>query len=191
MVTEDKLKAYYQGEIDYFCAIYAIINTIRLAAVRYHRFSFKEGCRFYQHMVQYLFDRGKFLEVLYSGTSLELMDELLGEARKYLFDVFGLKMRWKYPLKCKDMSVVRAGEYIGHYLSRRDTSCIMRLHNKDVGDHWSVVRKRAFSYKLRLFDSYFYPGIDVKKSTWEPYCDDGLHHIVKSGVIFIKVFRQI
>lgn len=186
----EKLKAYYQGEVDYFCAIYAIINSIRMAASKYHRFTFKEGCAFYQHMVQYLFDSQKFLEVLYHGTSLSLMHDLLRVAKDYLFENYGLQMHYKLPLKYKSMPVMQAGDFIGNYLGRADCSCIMRLHNQDVGDHWSVVKKKAFSTRLRLFDSYFYSGIDIKKSTWEPYDNDGLNHIVKEGVIFIKIFKQ-
>lgn len=184
------MKAYYQGEVDYFCAIYAIINSIRISSIKYHRFTLKEGCAFYQHMVKFLLDSDNFLEVLYDGTSLELMDKLLAEAKKYVFDKFGLKMHYKLPLKYKSMPIGKAGDFIGKYLSRSDCSCIMRLHNKDVGDHWSVVLKKAFSTKLRLFDSYFYPAIDIKKSTWEPYQKDGLNHIVKEGIIFVKVFKQ-
>lgn len=188
-VGEKELKAYYQGEVDYFCAIYAIINSIRLAMRRYRHFTFKEGCAFYQHMIQYLFDTNQFLEVLYHGTSLQLMDELLNVAGKYLLNNYNLKLFHKRPLKYRDMPIKDVSSYIGHYVAREGNSCIMRLHNKDVGDHWSVIRKKAFSSKLRLFDSYFYPGIDVQQATWECYANDGLCHIAREGLIFIKVKR--
>lgn len=183
------MRAYYQGEVDFFCAVYAIINSVRLSAVKYRRFTFNEGCRFYQHMIQYLYDSNQFLEVLYHGTSFRLMDELLGVAKKYLYETYQLKLFHKRPLKFRDYPVKDVSRYIGDYLSRPGNSCIFRLHNKDVGDHWSVIRKKAFSYKLRLFDSYFYKGIDVQKATWECYQNDGLCHLAREGLIFIKVTR--
>ncbi len=181
------LRAYYQGEVDYFCAVYAIINSIRLAAVKYKRFSFNEGCAFYQHMIQYLLDTNQFTEVLYHGTSLKLMDELLGVAQKYLREKYNLQLFHKRPLKYRDFPVKDVGAYIGNYVSRPGNSCIFRLYNKDVLDHWSVVKKKVFSSRLKLFDSYFYPGIDVNRATWECYSNDGLCHLVREGLIFIKV----
>ena len=68
------MKAYTQGEIDYFCAIYSIINSARFAARNIRRLSFMESCKFYQHMMQYLYDHGKLLDVLYHGTEYDLID---------------------------------------------------------------------------------------------------------------------
>lgn len=184
------MKAYYQGEVDYFCAVYAIINSVRLASVKYHRFSFKEGCQFYQYMIQYLYDTNRFLEVLYHGTSFTLMDELLGVAKKYLYETYRLKLYYKHPLKFRDYPVKDVSRYIGAYLSREGNSCIFRLHNNDVGDHWSVIRQKGSRYILKLFDSYFYEKIDVKQATWECYANDGLCHLAREGLIFIKVKKD-
>lgn len=183
------MKAYYQGEVDYFCAIYAIINSCRIAASRYHRFSFKEGCRFYQYMMQYLYDRNLLLEVLYKGTCYDLMRDLLGKAREYMLENYNLSLHYKRPFKNKEISLEKAAQMLGLYLKKKDTACVMRLHNDDVGDHWSVVKQKARN-KLKLFDSYFYPDVNIAKATWESYKPDGLTHIVKEGLIFIKVDRR-
>lgn len=133
------MKAYCQGEVDYFCGVYAIINSVRLACRKLHDFSYEEGCRFYQHMIQYLYDTNQFIEVLYHGTSFRLMDELLGVARKYLYDTYGLKLYYKHPLKFKDYPIRDVYSYVGTYLSKDGNSCIFRLHDDVVGDHWSVI----------------------------------------------------
>ena len=37
------MKPYNQGNVDFFCGIYAVINACRYAGRKYHVFSFKEG----------------------------------------------------------------------------------------------------------------------------------------------------
>ncbi|MBO4626160.1 MAG: hypothetical protein J5679_02715, partial [Alphaproteobacteria bacterium] len=71
------MKAYYQGEIDYFCGVYAIINSVRIASLGIHTFTYEESCAFFQHLITFLYNNDKFLSVLKHGTSNKLMYELL------------------------------------------------------------------------------------------------------------------
>ena len=48
------MKAYTQGEIDYFCGVYAVINACRQILKEKKYFSYNDGCLFYQHLMQYL-----------------------------------------------------------------------------------------------------------------------------------------
>lgn len=95
------MRAYYQGEIDYFCAVYAIINACRHAAIGKHRFGFREGCRFYQHMMQWLFDHEHLIPVMYHGTDFELMGELLKVAKSILRKIMGCACTSSVPLPIK------------------------------------------------------------------------------------------
>lgn len=186
---EVKMKAYKQGTIDYFCAIYAIINAIRQAAGKYHYFNIKEATAFYQHLMTYLFNNKKFLEVLYEGTSLDLMKELLAETKKYLFDTYNLKVHYRRVLKYNDMPIKKFETFVSNYLKKNNVSCLLRLYNKEIGDHWSVIEKKCLRYRLSLFDSYVYPYIDVRFLTFEPYRDDKLTHLVRESVTFIKIYK--
>ncbi|MFQ6760547.1 MAG: hypothetical protein ACLRFM_04105 [Alphaproteobacteria bacterium] len=182
------IKAYHQGQIDYFCGIYAIINATRIATGAIPRFTYKQSCAFYQHLIQYLYDNNKFLDVLYHGTSLNLMDELLAETQKYLFDTYGIHFHYKKILSYKRMSISQLGNYISAYTNRPNTSCIVRTHSVEMGDHWTVAIGKK-STILGLFDSYFYKQIDLAQSTLRPYKRDNLNHIVRQGVILIKVLK--
>ena len=181
------MRAYYQGEIDYFCAIYAIINASRIACTGKHVFTYKQSCAFFQHLIQYLHDNDHFLEVLYHGTSLDLMDVLLAETKKYVFQTYKIKLHYKKMIPFHKVSMPYISDYIDKYLKRKNTACILRLHNTTIGDHWTVAKKRDFNI-LKLFDSYFYNQIDLKRSTFKPYRRDNLNHIVRKSIIFIKVF---
>ncbi len=182
------MKAFYQGQIDYFCAIYAIINATRIAAGAKPRFTYKQSCAFFQHLMQYLYDNDKFLEVLHHGTSLELMDDLLAETRKYLKQTYKINFHYKKVITYKKKSVSNLGNYINAYLKRPNTSCIIRMHSTEMGDHWTVAKNKQSSI-LNLFDSYFYKQIDLNQSTFRPYKRDKLNHIVRKGVILIKVLQ--
>ena len=182
------MKAFYQGQIDYFCAIYAIINATRIATGKIPRFTYKQSCEFFQHLMQYLYDNDKFLDVLYHGTSTELMNDLLTETKKYLKETYNINFHYKKIISYKKLSVSQIGNYIDAYLKRPNTSCIIRMHNSELGDHWTVAQNRQSSI-LKLFDSYFYKQIDLDKSTLKPYKRDGLNHILRNGVILIKVLN--
>lgn len=185
------MKAYTQGEIDYFCAIYAIINASRFAAAGIRKFSFKESCEFYQHLMQYLYDRGELLNVLYNGTEYDLMDELLAHASTYLAAKYKVRILFTHPFYERDLSLTRAYLFIRKYLSRANTSCIIRLNNRAVGDHWSVI-ERLDSPFFKLFDSYAYKGMDFKKSTWDDGrvpADKNTTRINKNGIILIKAVK--
>lgn len=182
------MKAYYQGEIDYFCGVYAIINAVRIAAQPVHDFTYHEGCLFFQHLVSFLYKNEKFLKVLHHGTSYQLMYELLAETKKYLFKQYRLKLHYKKLLSFSDLPDKNLWIYIQRYLREPNTSTILRLHNTALGDHWTVAQRQT-SNILKLFDSYFYPQINLKRTTFKPYKHDGLHHIQRPMIILIKIFE--
>ncbi len=182
------MKAFYQGQIDYFCGIYAIINATRIAVGPAHRFTYKQSCAFYQHLIQYLYDNNKFLDVLYHGTSVKLMNELLDEAQKYLLDTYGIHLHHKKIINYNRLSMQQLEIYLRSYLSRPNTSCIIRTHSVDMGDHWTVTQQPKHAI-LRLFDSYFYKTMDLSQSTFRTYKRDNLNHINRDGIILIKVLK--
>ena len=183
------MKAYTQGNVDFFCSVYAIINACRLAMKDYKHLDFFEGCAFYQYMMQGLIDKGLLEEVLYKGSDYEIMMMLLARARGYLHDKYGLQLIYKRPFIDTKIPVERALKIISQYLGRNDNAaCIMRFFNPGVLDHWSVIR-RAYGLTLKLMDSYNYPEMDIKKCKWAPYHKDGRNYLAKEGVIFIKVAK--
>ena len=185
------MKAYFQGEVDFFCSIYAIINACRIAAQGYHKFSFRQGCEFYQHMIQYLYDSDKFLDVLYHGADYDLMDALIAKADEYLQSKYNLRIISARPFRGRDASLTRIYRLVRKYLQGAEKSCIIRLNNSTVLDHWSVIEKTDNNF-FGLFDSYMYGGMSFGRSV----LDDGnipedksATRINKDGIILIKIVR--
>ncbi len=183
------MQAYRQGEFESFSAVYAIINSVRLAAKPYHTFTFQESCAFYQAMIQYLSETSQLTDVLKNGTSFPIMRNLLEAARLYLLNTHGLKLFHKLPLKYRNYPIKNFATYIGRYVAKKGCSCVIRMHNKDVGDHWSVICKKALSYKLKLFDSCAYPELDINKASWGGGKNDDTTSLSQEGVILIKISR--
>jgi hypothetical protein len=182
------MRPYNQGNIDRFCAVYAVINACRRAVHKHHKFGFEEGCAFYENMMQFLIDSGLIEDVLYNGSSYEVMTKLLDQAKAYLKEKYGFRLHYKRPFVDTKLSVGKVLKLIRHFLKRNDnSSCIIRFFNMGVWDHWSVIR-RGHGLRLKLFDSYHYPELHINECLWGPYKKDGHNYLAKEGIILIKVF---
>lgn len=183
------MRPYNQGNIDFFCGIYAVINACRYAGRKYHIFSFKEGCEFYQYMMQFLIDKGLIEEVLHHGSSFEIMQMYLEEARKYMLEHYGLRLLFKRPFTWLDMPVKSATKVIARYLRQTNTASIIRFENKDCGDHWSMIKSvPSHLKKFMLFDSYLYPHLEVESCQWEK--GKKCSYVPREGIIFIKILPK-
>lgn len=196
------MKAYTQGEIDYFCGVYAIINACRRMMSRRRPFSYNDGCLFYQHLMDKLIAEGRIAEVLHHGTNYDLLRSLLEEARVYVRETFGAELSFDQPYAGTDKTLEQTAEEIGEALNNPVHSYIIRFNNREVGDHWSVISQRSRN-SFRLFDSYAYPAINLKTSSWipekislnmtkknptgVPQPPKGRTYIVKHGLFFLSL----
>lgn len=200
------MKAYTQGEVDYFCGVYAVINACRRVLRGTKHLSYNDGCLFYQYLMQYLIDQGKISEVLRHGTDYELILRLAEQGSDYVFKTFGVKITLDRPYDKTSKSPEAVTDEIASFLKRGGTSCIIRLNNGDVGDHWSVIEEKTAGGKIKLFDSYAYGGFSVKKSVWLPedlklkQTDDnptgvpkppkGMTYLTKCGLILLTAGKR-
>lgn len=119
-------------------------------------------------MMQFLLDKGLFEEVLYHGSSFEIMQMYLEQACKYMYEHYRLRLFYKRPFTWMDMPFERATRVIAKYLTAPNTASIIRFENKDCGDHWSIIRAVPFPLsRFKLFDSYLYPHLDTGSCRWE------------------------
>lgn len=162
------MKAYLQGEVDYFCGVYAVVNACRRVLRGRKYFSYGDGCLFYQHLMQYLTDRGKISEVLHHGTDYDLILQLTEQGADYVLKTFGVRITFERPYDETAKTLETAADEIRSFLKDGGTSCIIRLNNKDVGDHWSVIEEKTAGGKIKLFDSYAYGSFYLKKAVWLP-----------------------
>lgn len=185
------MKPYRQGDIDFFCAIYSIINSVRFACMKFQDFNYDNACEFYQHLMQYLYDSDGLQLVLYRGTEYDMMNELLNVADIYLRDKYRIRLLFTAPFKTRDLSLANAFLFIRKYLSRPNTSCIVRIENRVTADHWTVINKTENKF-FGLFDSTGYGGMNFGKSLWSDgntVSDKKATLINKQGIILIKCVK--
>lgn len=182
------MQAYHQGTIDFFCAIYAIINASRLLLNDVNiRFSYERGCHFYQHMMSYLHEKGHFINVLTGGTDYPLMDELLQEASKYLAKHYHYELTFSYPFHRKKTKIADLMQQVEAFFNQPGQACIMRYHNFVEGDHWNVPRIITKNTHVLKFWDRIETTFQVEELTLKPYKRDGLTHLAKRGVIYLTL----
>ena len=131
------MKAYTQGEIDYFCGVYAVINACRQILKGKKYFSYNDGCLFYQHLMQYLIDAGKIGEVLHHGTDYDLILRLVEQGSAYAFQKFGVKISYELPYAQTVESFDAASKEIDRRLKEENASCIR------------IVMRRSLAHQIR------------------------------------------
>ena len=200
---ENGMKAYLQGHIDYFCGVYAVINSCRRVLRKDKIFSYNDGCLFYQNLMGFLMEEGKLDEVLHHGTDFDLIMNMAEQGQRYVEETFGTKISFTRPYTETHLPPADVFDELAA-LSNEKTSCIIRLSNKDVGDHWSVVSGKTAHGKIKLFDSYGYDSFDLKTTLWlpdgiaakqtpanptgMPKPPKGKTYVAKQGLIFVKAF---
>ena len=186
------MQAYHQGTVDFFCAVYAIINASRLLLNDVNiRFSYERGCHFYQHLMTYLHDNEYFIRVLKSGTDYKLKDELLQEACRYLEKQFkGYRITFSYPFRKKRVKIQDLLQHVEDFFNHPKQTCIMRYHNFVEGDHWNVPRIITKNTHILKFWDRIETTFAVDELTLKPYKRDDLTHIAKDGVIYLTLTEK-
>ena len=182
------MKPSLQGSIDYFCGVYSVINAIKKSCAKIHKFSYNEECMLYQHLIQNLIDNNLISEVLHNGSSFDIMQLYLFEAKKYMLEKYQIKIIYHRPFLYKNEMVKNIIRYIGYWLKKSNTSFIIRIKNKVIGDHWTVVSKyMPIAKKLKLFDSYSYEDINVKYCRLKDFSTRT--YMLKEGIILLKAYK--
>lgn len=203
------MKPYLQGEIDYFCGIYAVINACCYMAGKNKRpFSFVQSALFYQELIQYLLDNRLFEEILKQGTSYAILPKILQKAADILLFEKNIHLNFQALFKNTLLSERQAFEKIGSYLQTPGTACIFRLQNKTIGDHWTVMTTLSTKKsKIKMFDSYGLTSLSLKEIRWAPekknavrptlsnptgaiFPKKGITFIPKQGIFLLETFPQ-
>ena len=190
-----KIKSYQQGTIDYFCAVYAVINAFRWAAKDLKVLSYEEGCLFYQYLISFLLKKDLFDEVLHQGSSCSVLKKLLKKADGYTRKNFGLSLNFKMPFERTKKNIPSVLNEIRQCLEENGNAWIVRLNNQRLGDHWSVGTKISLLYRVCLFDSYGSAGFDANKALWVPsevknkktVPPKGKTYLLKEGQVLLTV----
>ena len=162
------MKAYIQGTVDYFCAVYAAMNACRAAARRQKRLTYDEGCTFYQHLIDFLLDNDLFRKMLHHGTDYETFERILNQAVAYMGEKHAVFLTWERPFAHTDAALPDLLNKVRAHLQRPETSCVLRIHSRAIGDHWTAAQSVGRT-KINLADSYGFDALPVDKIRYAPH----------------------
>ena len=191
MKRKTKFKISYQGSLDYFCGIYAVINSIGVASSSFRVLTSAEKEDFFKCFLNYLIDKDCIKQVIEHGTSCSLEEKYLRLAQKYMKEKYNILIQWK------KLSALKKWEHfdfaqifylISRWIRRKNHSCIIRVDTPQTGDHWTVFKNVKFPL-CYLVDSYHFLRINFIKLAWKSRQVKNIKketQIMKEGIFFIS-----
>ncbi|MBQ4084724.1 MAG: hypothetical protein IJC30_03615 [Alphaproteobacteria bacterium] len=200
------MKVYTQGEVDFFCGVYAVLNACRKVICKDYHFSYYGGCAFFRHLIQTVIDAGRMEELLHHGTSLELMKKLLDTAIAYVFEKTGISLTYEFPYEKTTESIENTAKKLKEKIEKEAGACIFWVHDLEMDEHWTTVTDIKAG-RFKLMDSYNTPFIPVQSCLWlperavcrqrqrghlfYPRVPKGKTHLMKQGIIFISKSKEL
>jgi hypothetical protein len=140
------MRPYRQGELDFLCGVYCVVNAVRLAARSHRRLGHTTSTALFAALVHQLDDRGRLRKVLTSGMGSCLVARLLRGAGGWLQDEHGLRLEVRASFRKRD-APGSCLERLAAHLQEPGTSAIVATE-----EHWTVAQAVG-SKRLQLFDS--------------------------------------
>ena len=192
MKNQLKFHVAYQGSLDTFCGIYAVINAVGYAISDHKIFTYEEKCEFFKDLLQYLVDKKLINEVIDHGTSVKLEEKYLMLAKKHLKEKYNITLQWRKFSSIHKWQHMRPRNmlFLLKKWVRKKNSFIIRINTSKTGDHWTVFKKIKFSQSY-LVDSYHYLKLQLTNLFWVPKCSDQVQknktYIMKEGIFLLLV----
>jgi hypothetical protein len=174
---------YQQGELDYFCGLYAIINALRLGVAPVRPLSTVECSQLFRHGLAYLNERGRLPSCRRSGLAVRLWHRLAAE----LAAEASIKTALRIPIS-RPFSKARRPT-LGEVLALIETMINERspvlLLLEATNRHFTVVSGYTRT-RLRLFDSSGQSWIN--RSSCDTSDDaDALYQIHAASLIVLQI----
>lgn len=137
-----------QGQLDYFCGLYSIVNAINAAGLSLSKDMERE---LFYALCHRLEEEGKLLAVLSEGCGRDLISKMLSSTKDWLINHYGKSLAWRKPFhKHTAASPDLVFDIVGACIKGETKSAIIGLGGKI--DHWTVLEDVS-SNRLYLNDS--------------------------------------
>ena len=142
------LRPYRQGELDALCALYAVVNAVRLLAQPHQRMSRAACVELFASLVGSLAARGRLQRVLTEGSGCKIVARALTQADRWLGKQYDLGLRSHRPFRRrKDHDRTDAARILAEHLAQPGQAAIVA-----TPEHWTVATA-MIGRRLQLFDS--------------------------------------
>ena len=151
-----KPRAYAQGELDYLCGLYAVINAVRHTIGPVRRFGGSECLWLFDELVGELARRRLLAPTMMMGMNQRHVGVLLRTSQAVIASQFGFSFSVRKPFHRRSQ------------VSRRHIMATIRQHQNagavliGLGMHWSVV-EAVTPAGLRLLDSFKYRHVHFRR----------------------------
>lgn len=151
------LEPFQQGEFDGLCAVYSVINAIRLVISARRRLTYPECCLLFKSAIQYIDDKGNLAEVMTKGTNFIFWFGIQRHLCKVASEMTGIRIKIVRPFKSsKGVTLEQLKSQTLLYLNQGNV-CLLALAGSYK--HYTVIRRATHS-RIWLFDSFSYNWVD-------------------------------
>lgn len=187
MERDLKFQTSYQGTLDYFCGIYAVINAIGVASSKFKVLTYTEKCDFFRYFLLRLQKERILDRVIRRGSSCDLEEEYLVWAQKYMRKKHKVLVQWRKISSFKKwahLNFENVLSLLAYWTKEEGHACVVRVKNKKMGDHWTVFKKVKFPI-CYLSDSYRFLKLKFKKKDKKQDTQ-----MMKKGIFLIRAKKM-
>lgn len=174
---------FQQGELDYLCGVYAVINSSRAAAGHYRHLSSTDCRELFAALLLELEQTNNLATATAYGMGGRQISRLLKAADRWLLDWYGIHLSFKKPFHTR--RTVETAAFLGtcrHHLEGLGSSTILRLSGRS--EHWTVLSGMT-DRRLLLIDSNRRKYLPIGNVTIGPGREQPGTIIVPSGFYLI------
>ncbi len=191
MSKKEKFKISYQGTLDTFCGVYAVINAVGVACSGFKIFTYMEKAVLFKYYLKYLLNENLMEQVIEHGTTCTLEEKYLRLAQKYMKEKYHILIQWRKFSSLKrwrNLNFEKIFYILSRWIKRKNHSCIVRVDTPQTGDHWTVFKKVKFPM-CYVTDSYHFLKMNFIKLAWKTRRGKNKNketQIMKEGIFFIS-----
>lgn len=166
-----ELRPLQQGDLDYLCGVYAIVNALRLAVGRGRGLDSGAWDQLFRQLVLRLDQNGLMHEAMTWGLGVRRVWRLSKMVAAYLDRSHGVAVRVSRPLKgLHDLDGPGVFGWLEMNAGQPATAVVVGIDGVWDQQHWTVVRSAA-AQVLSLYDSCATRGIRVVSGGLPPWPD--------------------
>jgi hypothetical protein len=178
-----RLRAYAQGELDYLCGLYAIINGLRHTFGPAHWFRGRDYLWLSQQLIRELDKAGHLQEVMTEGFKRKQVSRLLRVSQSIVAARWGCTFSVHRPFVDKPKApLADIIETIRKHQQQQSRSVVIR-----VSGHWSVVRQTTDT-RFDMLDSFEYHRLrfaDIRVGKPRTSADDEDWYWISPATVFL------
>lgn len=150
-----KLRILNQGECDYFCCLYSIINAIPRMDEK--KIGYRSQIYIFNRLLEKLAAIGGLKNIERNGISYTKASQLLKTAQKILLDKYQIQTVVEQPFHKQLFDVIS----LETYLKNKNTAIILSISENGGMKHWTVLDKIKGN-ELFLRDSWIYKKLNLR-----------------------------